>query len=719
MITTRWTFAGLLTLLLAPMLAFALLSSHACGTVLSSEFYKEQLREAEVYDFLYDELLLTAVEDAIESDEGLPPGVDLGPDEVVASLRDALPPDWLQEQVEAAIDSAGPYFLNEADTFTLTVDLNERADAAEAAAFSLMERVDLHESLFAEEVPEVVATRLGKGELPLGIRITQEEAVAAVERVVTPLHVGAQQTEAAEALAEYLVGRRDSFAFTFSFTERTPVLEHELNDIFEEADLEGYVRREVIAPALDEHVTADVVMPLGVVVFRDEIRAAVEAAVTSEWLQIETLRLMDVLVPYLSGRHDEFSLIVPLVERTDAAIRELTITVEEKYAQLLAGVPMCTPAQLRELSQDRAVDLCLPEGFTTDDFLWALEIDIESSLGDAVHEMTPDEVTFTERDLLAETLGTDAGEMILDLRKTMREGLTIDEEDLREALAEQDEGLPTVMDTLREGFSEGWTWTEQDLREVIADPDSPDAEEALATFDRARGAVGALRLLLALPLALALGMVAAAGFLGGRTWPARLGWAGGALAIAALFAIILTGPLYGSFAGNLLETARSEATIGDDETARLLTDKLWDTVTDASDDIIGVVRIRALLLLALGVAGVAGGIALARRKPRHATPPSTAPQPTPPESEAAAETPTAEGEAGNQEGEDVAAEGQPDEAEAATPADSGPAEATEAESSEASQPDAGDAAAAVDAPSDASEEAPESPQEEADKPQSP
>ena len=192
MITTRWTFAGLLTLLLAPMLAFALLSSHACGTVLSSEFYKEQLREAEVYDFLYDELLLTAVEDAIESDEGLPPGVDLGPDEVVASLRDALPPDWLQEQVEAAIDSAGPYFLNEADTFTLTVDLNERADAAEAASFSLMERVDLHESLFAEEVPEVVAERLGRGELPLGIRITQEEAVAAVERVVTPLHVGAQ-----------------------------------------------------------------------------------------------------------------------------------------------------------------------------------------------------------------------------------------------------------------------------------------------------------------------------------------------------------------------------------------------------------------------------------------------------------------------------------------------------------------------------------------------
>ena len=57
-------------LLLAPVLALALLTSHACGTLLSSDFYKEQLREAEVYDFLYDELLLAAVEDALESDEG-------------------------------------------------------------------------------------------------------------------------------------------------------------------------------------------------------------------------------------------------------------------------------------------------------------------------------------------------------------------------------------------------------------------------------------------------------------------------------------------------------------------------------------------------------------------------------------------------------------------------------------------------------------------------
>ena len=52
------------------MLTLALLTSHGCGTLLSSDFYKEQLREAEVYDFLYDELLAVAVADAIESDEG-------------------------------------------------------------------------------------------------------------------------------------------------------------------------------------------------------------------------------------------------------------------------------------------------------------------------------------------------------------------------------------------------------------------------------------------------------------------------------------------------------------------------------------------------------------------------------------------------------------------------------------------------------------------------
>ena len=270
-IRTRTIAAVLLAVLLAPALLLSLLTSHACGTLLSPGFYKEQLREAGIYDFLYDDLLASAAGGALEEDD-LPSGVDLQTDDVVSSVRDALPPDWLREQVEAAIDSAGPYLLGDADAFTLNVALDERTDSAENAAAGLLGRVDLHEALFAEEVPEAVEKRIGaERELPLGITLTRDGTVAAAERVVTPEHVRSQQPVAVAALAAYLVGKADAFTFTFSFSERTAALERELSRVFDESDLEGYLRRETLEPALDANVTADIAMPLGIVVTRREV----------------------------------------------------------------------------------------------------------------------------------------------------------------------------------------------------------------------------------------------------------------------------------------------------------------------------------------------------------------------------------------------------------------------------------------------------------------
>lgn len=685
-----------MALLLAPVLLLSLLTSQACGTLLSPGFYKEQLREAEIYDFLYDDLLTSAVSDALATGDDLPAGVDLEADEVVSQVRDALPPDWLQEQAEAAIDAVGPYLLGDADAFTLTVALDERSDAAESASGSILDGVDLHAALFEEEVPGVVERRLGDGELPLGIHLTQDEAVAAVERVVTPLHVRSQQDGAVEALAAYLVGREDTFAFTFSFAERTSAVERELTEVFDDADLEGYIRREVLEPELDANVTADVAMPLGVIVTRGEIRAAIEEAASSAWLRSEALRLVDGAVPYLSARQDAFTLVVPLVERTDVAIDALTLTVERKYGQLLDALPVCTPAQLRELARGQAVSLCRPQGFTTQDFLGAVGIDVERSLAGPVHEMAPDQVTYTEADLLAETIGTEAGEMILDLREAMRDGITIDEEDIREALAEQDKDLPDVLDTLREGFREGWTWTEEDLRDFLDDPEQ---------LDQARDAVGAFRIVAALISLLAVGMVAGAGFLGGRSLGGRLGWAGGALAFAALVTAILAGPTYSTVADGPLEDARAEIRDADGDTERILLSKLLDTAVQASDDIMGGIRLRAALLAALGIAGVAGGIALSKRKQQQA---SRAAEPQPPSE------PEPQGEDSPAEGEAAATEEAPSEGD--TPAETVAAElGQEAESSTEGEP----AEEAPTEPEPAPEESRAAPEDGPEKPRSP
>ena len=590
----------------------ALLLSHACGAFFSTEFYKEQLRDAEVYDFLYDDVLAAAVDEVLQEGGGLPPGVDLDSDSVVAKVREALPPDWLQEQVESAIDNVGPYMLGESDSFTYSVSLADRSDAAEAAAVSLMERIDLHESLFAERVPKTVAERLaGRRELPFGIELTVDETVAAVERVVTPTFLRSQQGKASEALAAYLIGRTDSFGLTFSLSERTAALEQELRRVLEGANLTTYVRRTALDPALDQNVAADVAMPLGVVVTREEIRQAIASAATEEWLGLETRLLVGSAVPYLSGRHDGFDLTVPLVERTDAAVQELTDTVIGKYAGLLATVPLCTSEQLRALAQGRPVDLCRLRGFTTEDFLWAAGIDVEASLGTAVHDMTPEEVTITDQDLLEGIDDPEDVKFIEDLRGAMTEGWSVDEEGLLEAL--EDEDLPSTVDTLRRGFREGWAWTEQDLRDIIADPDSADAAETLDAFDRGRGALGVVRIVAALLPFLVVGMAAGAGLLGACSWHGRLGWAGGALFAAALVTVILSGPIYDSQVGDRLRDVRAESVAEADGRAEsLVVGKVLDTATQVSDEFIGGVRLRSLALMLLGAVAVGGAFAWGR-----------------------------------------------------------------------------------------------------------
>ena len=669
----RRAVAVALALVLAPVLTLALLSSQASGTVLSSDFHQEQLRSADVYNSLYDEILPAAVEEQLGGGDGLPSALNLDADAVVTTFRDALPPEWLQEQVEGTIGSLGPYLLGQSDSFTITISLVDRAEAAEAAIVALIGRVDLHRWLIEERAPETVRERLDGRELPLGIQLTPDEALASLERVATPQFVRSQQEGASEALAAYLTGRSDSFSFTFDFSERASALEEELTAILGRADLSGYIRREALEPALDESVTGDVALPFDVVVSRGEVRQAIDAAITPEWLDAETQMLVGAVAPYVSGRSDAFRLSVSLLEPTDAAVGLLAATIEEKYAALLAAAPQCTSAQVQALALGNPVGLCRQEGFTIDDFLRASGVDVEALLSAAVHGMAPDDFTFTDQDLIEATRGGEDEDLIAEVRKVMRDGWTVTGEDLWNALDEGDSGLQDAVDAVREGFSESWTWTEEDLRDAIADPDSANPEEASDFLDMLRGWVNNLRLVGPLLLAVSLVLVVGAGFLGGRSWAGRLGWAGGVLVVAALGVLMVTlvagvasGTVSGAHAEAVTEAAQAQ---GDERVDAILTAKFLEIADRTIGVVIGGMRLQALLLALLGVAVVGGAFVL---RVRQRSGPTTAGTPAGPDSqppgagesaaetaEDAAEADTTEDEEGDagEDGEESAVEG--------------------------------------------------------------
>ena len=119
-----------LGIIMIPLLIFTLLSLRVNDTFLEEQFYKDQLVEADVYNFLYSDALTLAIDQEIEEAGGLPLGVNLTTAEIVEGIQETLPPDWIQHEVELAIDDAVPYLTGKTDTLSFSVDLADRADEA-------------------------------------------------------------------------------------------------------------------------------------------------------------------------------------------------------------------------------------------------------------------------------------------------------------------------------------------------------------------------------------------------------------------------------------------------------------------------------------------------------------------------------------------------------------------------------------------------------------
>ena len=145
--------------------------------------------------------------------------------------------------------------------------------------------------------------------------------------------------------------------------------------------------------------------------------------------------------------------------------------------------------------------MCTVPGLTIETLKGALGVDPLDFLGQSITDQLPSTLTFTEQDLLATIGGTEAGEVLEDVRKTIRNGWSFDEIDLREVLTEQDPDSLESLDTIRETIQDGWNWTEDDLLELVYDADSLSYREDPDDFDDMRGYIDrAQSWTLALPL---------------------------------------------------------------------------------------------------------------------------------------------------------------------------------------------------------------------------
>ena len=612
MIWFRRTLAILLAVLFIPFLLLTLVVLRVNGTLLEPDFYKDELRKADVFTFLYDDVLPVAVDDALSGDTELPRGLNLTGEVVSARVQGVVPPEWIQEQVDGAVDRVGPYLTGQTDRFTVTVPLSDRADAALLAFQETIRDTDLDVLLYEEVLPDALAEAFGESvELPLGVTLTGTEAVEALKRVLPPEWISAQVEDAVDDVGPYLTGRSEGFTLTVPLADRAPAALEVVKEQLRTADLQGFLTDELIGPAIEQELGTGVSLPLGITLTQQEVRDALDQVFTEEWVAGQTDQLVDEVGPYITGASPGFEISIPIKDRVDVAIDVLNQLLDRKLQELVDTTPTCTPLQLLQLvasvfGEDRPD--CLPPGFTVAKFLAEFGIDVTGQLAKVIAGRFADDLTYTDADLLQALSGgdTEALDTLDTVRETIRDGITFTEADLRRVLAEQaDVEFVDTLDTVRETIRDGWTFTEADVRDALADG---GGSTTLEDFDQARSLLNTARgLWFLLPAALAV-VLAVIGVLGGRGMGGKAAWAGAALALAAAV----------TFGAVAITTGVAQARLDDLQADQLADGSLVETmlidkgflVADVVlGDLLGWVTTVALALVVVGIGAAVAGLA--------------------------------------------------------------------------------------------------------------
>ena len=224
MIWLRRAFTLPLILVFIVLIVAAVTVTAVNNTAANPEFYNDQMVKADMYNYVYDSVLPTAL-DEVDTGEGSDAPIDIAnfEDEILSAAEQVLPMWWLQERFEEATRVLVPYFVDDTAGFSYTLVLKDRVEDAGQA---IKDQI-LHSEAFVDVYNDLVAYMAEQlyqslPELPPDIHITQqdiEDALKSEDAVTLPWLV-TQLESAVDEIIPYLIGDRGYFTMNFPIQER-------------------------------------------------------------------------------------------------------------------------------------------------------------------------------------------------------------------------------------------------------------------------------------------------------------------------------------------------------------------------------------------------------------------------------------------------------------------------------------------------------------------
>ncbi|HEY49925.1 MAG TPA: hypothetical protein G4O13_07760 [Dehalococcoidia bacterium] len=595
----RRTTAVFLAFIFLILFTVVLLTTQVSNTVTSAGFYNRQLEQADMYNFIYDELLPAALDDLQDDSEDIPVDLQAIEDDLIAAARKMLPPEWLQEQVESATDTIIPYLLSDTDEFTYTVELKERVEAIADVVKEDLLKGDVSQDIYDDLVSyaaEEGHENLDK--LPYTLALSKEQIEDALKTVISRDWLISQLVAAIDSALPYFTRDADSFTITVYFEDRVDPLAEALIDLL--GTEENYDDLLTLAtPLIEDEIGSTIelyrVHNSGKKVAlstKDDIVPAMKDALSYTWVQEQFAEIVNAVAAYVKGEADDIEVPIDLTDKKENAVDAVATLADDRLEALFLGLPQCSLAEFNievaSLPPFTQPPYTLPDrrasGMSYDEFKQTLGIHIDEVAEEEVGDKLPDHWVYTYDDLTL-SLGEVDDDFIDDVREWVDEGWSYSDADLLEDIGS--DGEETLEDA-REWIATGYTVTEEDLREVLS-----ENEEDLGSFDDVRRWTGVgttwLWVLWLLPVFLLISI----GFLGGRNWGSRIAWALAVLLFASLALYIAAGVTYAHVGEPRIEEALPDPSEYEGVTVVLI-EKGNEAIVNAADSFVSGIQCTTL-----------------------------------------------------------------------------------------------------------------------------
>lgn len=548
--------------LLFLQLLLILLILQVNDTVLNHNYYREELREADIYNFMMVDVLVSALDERRISENTLKtknvletPLVSSGLNsyELVISVLRTIPPKWIQGLTEGFLNSFVLYMTGQNDEFTLTIEVNDQYVALVSEIKALLQKSDFYELIYDEVIfPRVQETQ--DLELPLGIKPSSYRLMRSIRNIAPPEWIHTQVENALDDMTPYMLGETDTFEIKIDLRDRVDISLQELKIILRQSDAYDLLYSEVIEPKVLATYGDQSNLPYGISVSSDEVVYALRKVAPPSWVEDQVEILIDDVGRYIIGSSDKFATEVSLVKNKRQARQVLMDMVDTKIDGTIESIRPCMTAQeIRDLTLLKPGQLpkCIPPGVSREGIMATIPVTLAQDVADTVLEPVPDTVLFDDnrlRDALQEVGAGDNLDRIYEVRKILQEGYVVTNVDLENLLSGYDEGYLESLHNIRNFLSDGWSYTEADFIGDIAGElgtsevvtlDNRNTYGILNLLELNRGIMNLARIFRPIIYGPLLLLIVVIAFLGSNTFKGRLLYGSGYLLIyAGLISIV-------------------------------------------------------------------------------------------------------------------------------------------------------------------------------------